>query len=187
MINPLWLAALRRKWPLAGATVVFLVFLLVHGLFFSPTADRYQSAVKDAQQYGLQVEPAVVPEVIPPRVYALLAGNAMPARTAKEEGESGALSASLIEAASRIASRRGMEIVVTEPAPTSQLPHAVIVRTRMRVRTSYAGFTGFLEDLAAHEHLLAVDRFALQPAGGGTLLADLHLSRYILKQSQARP
>jgi hypothetical protein len=187
MINPLWVAAMRRQWPLAGAVVVFLLFLLVQAAFFRPTIDRYEGVMRKAEELGVALEPTSSPEVIPPRVYALLAENALPARTAKEEGDSGVLSASLVETASRLAARRGMDVIVTEPAPTSQQPQSVIVRAHMRVRASHDEFVGFLQDLAAQEHLLAVDRFSLQPSGGGDLLADLYVSRYILKQAPVKP
>ena len=166
MINPLWLAAMRRQWPLVGAVVVFLLFLLVHAVFFRPTADRYQRVVRNAEKLGLSLAPTPGADVIPPRVYALLAENALPASAAKDEGDSGALSASLVETVSRLAARRGMDVIVTEPAPTTQQPQSVIVRAHMRVRATYAEFVGFLEDLSAQEYLMAVDRFSLQPSGG---------------------
>jgi hypothetical protein len=187
VINPLWIAAMRRQWPLAGAIVVFLLFLLVHVAFFRPTADRYQNAMRRAQELGVAFEPTASVEVMPPRVYAAIAENAMPAAKAKDEGDSGALSASLVETVSRLAARRGMDVIVTEPAPTTQQPQSVVVRAHMRVRASYSDFVAFLADLAAQEHLLAVDRFTLQPAGGGEQLVDLYVSRYVLKQAPVKP
>lgn len=187
VINPLWVAEMRRQWPLVGAVVVFLLFLFVHVAFFRPTADRYQKAVRRAGDLGVTFEPSASPEVMPPRVYAALAGNAMPAGQARQEGDSGALSASLVETVSRLAARRGMDVVITEPAPTTQQPQSVIVRAHMRVRATYAEFVGFLADLAGDEHLLAVDRFTVQPAGGSEQLVDLYVSRYILKQEPVKP
>lgn len=187
MINPLWLAAMRRQWPLVGAVIVFLLFLLVHVAFFRPTADRYQQVVQRAEELGVAFEPEASPEAMPPRVYALLAENSLPAGQAQEEGDSGALSASLVEMASRLAARRGMDVVVTEPAPTTQQPQSLIVRAHMRVRASYPDFVAFLADLAAQDHLLAIDRFTVQPAGSGEQSIDLYVSRYILKQAQVKP
>jgi hypothetical protein len=187
MINPLWLAAMRRQWPLVGAVIVFLLFLLAHMAFFRPAADRYQRALRGAERLGLSLEPSAAPEVTPPRVYVLLAENALPAGTAKDQGESGALSASLIESISRLAAQRRMDVIVTEPAPTSQNPQSVIVRSHMRVRCTYAEFVAFLEDLGSQNHLLAVDRFTLQQTGGGEQIADLYVSRYVLKQSPVKP
>jgi len=187
VINPLWVAAMRRHWPLVGAVVVFVLFLLVHVAFFRPTADRYQKVVRKAEELGVALAPAASAEVMPPRVYAMLAENALPAAKAKEDGDSGALSASLVETVSRLAARRGMDVVITEPAPTTQQPQSVVVRAHMRVRASYAEFVGFLADLSAQEHLLAVDRFTLQPTGGGEQLVDLYVSRYILKQAPVKP
>ncbi len=187
VINPLWLAELRRQWPLAGAVALFLVFLLAHVVFFQPTARRYQRAQQNAKEAGLSLDQMATPEVIPPRVYAMLAENALPAAKAKDAGDSGALSASLIETISRLATKRRMAVIVAEPAPTTQQTQSVIVRAHVRLRASYAEFVGFLGDLAATEHLLAVDRFSLQPSGGGDLIADLYVSRYVLKQAPAKP
>jgi len=179
---------MRRQWPLVGAVIVFLVFLLVHAAFFRPTADRYQRAVRNAEKLGMSPEPTDArADMMPPRVYALLAENALPASTAKEEGDSGALSATLVETVSRLAAKRGMDVIVTEPAPTTQQPQSVIVRAHMRVRATYPEFVSFLQDIAAQDHLLAVDRFALQPAGGNDQLVDLYVSRYILKQAPVKP
>ena len=185
VISPHWIAGMRRQWPLVGAVVVFLLFLLVHVVFFRPTAGRYQQAVQRAEELGVAFEPST--EVMPPRVYAMLAENSLPAGKAKDEGDSGSLSASLVETVSRLAARRGMDVVITEPAPTSQNPQSVIVRAHMRVRASYSEFVGFLADLAEQDHLLAVDRFTLQPASGGDHFVDLYVSRYILKQAPVKP
>lgn len=187
VVNPLWVAAIRRQWPLAGALAVFLVFLLVHASLFRPAADRYQTALKKAQGLGLSLDPSAASPLVPPRVYALLAANALSAGAAKEQGDSGALSASLIEEVTRLAARRRMAVQVTEPGPTSQQPQAAIVRAHLRATCSYPQFLGFLEDLAAGDRLLAVDRFSLQPAGGTDVVVDLFVSRYVLKQAPVKP
>jgi hypothetical protein len=187
VVNPLWVAAMRRQWPLAGAAGVFLVFLLVNATLFRPAADRYQAALKRAADLGLSLEPTSASAVVPPKVYALLASNALPSAVAKENGDSGALSASLIEAVSRLAANRRMEIQITEPGPTSQQPQATVVRAHLRATSTYATFLGLLEDLAASDKLLAVDRFTLQPAGPSDVAVDLYVSRYILKQAPVKP
>jgi len=187
VINPLWVAAMRRQWPLVGAVVTFLVFLLVHVTLFRPAADQYRSALRDAQRLGLSIEQATAPEVIPPKVYAMLADNAIPANVAKESGDSGTLSASLIEDVTRMAAARHMEIVVTEPGPTAQQQQSMIVRAHLKVRARFADLLGLLEDLTRGDKLYAVDRFSVQPTGDSTLMIDLYLSRYILKQVAVRP
>lgn len=186
VINPLWLAAMRRQWPLVGAVTLFLVFLVVHATLFRPAANRYQDAVRRAQSLGLSLEPSDA-TLIPPRVNAILAANALPAAVARENGESGALSAGLIETVSRIAARQRIDILVTEPGPTSQQPQAAVVRAHLRGTGTYAAFLGFLEDLAGNEQLFAIDRFSLQPGPGSSILIDLHVSRYVLKQAPATP
>ena len=37
VINPLWIAEARKQWPLVGAVLIFIGFLLVHQLIFAPT------------------------------------------------------------------------------------------------------------------------------------------------------
>ena len=186
VINPIWVAAIRRQWPLVGAVALFLVFLLVNATLFRPAANRYQAAVRRAQSLGLSLEPSAS-TLIPPRVSAMLAANALPASVARENGESGALSAGLIEAVSRLAAQRRLNVQLTEPGPTSQQPQAAVVRAHLRAIGTYEAFLGFLEDLAAHERLLAVDRFSLQPGAAGSIIIDMHVSRYILKQAPVTP
>ena len=183
VINPLWIAEARKQWPLVGAVFVFLGFLLVHQLVFAPTADRYQRALARAGELGLSLDPNDTPQMVPPRVNALLSDNAMRSDEAKRQGDSGALSAALLQDVSTIVRRHGLEVIVTEPGPTTQQGRSVQVRAQFRLRGPYASFVAFLGDLATDSRLYAVDRFSLQPAGGSNQIIELDVSRYILKYS----
>jgi hypothetical protein len=183
VINPLWTAAMRRQWPLVGAVILFLFFTLAHMLAFEPTVARYQRAVSRADKLGIPVDPLEHSQVVPPRVFALLAENAMPAADARREGDSGALGAAMLEEMTRLAGRAGLEVLVTEPGPVIQSANSVHVRAHMRVSGTYSEFVAFLRSLAQNERLYGVDRFTLQAGEGGGQLIDVWVSRYLIKHS----
>lgn len=184
VINPLWLAAMKRQWPLVGAIFLFLLFTLVHVLAFQPTVARYEQAVRRAGELGVSEDPATTTQVMPPRVFAMLAENAMAPADAQRDADSGAMSAALLEDLTRIASRQGLEVLSTEPGPVVQAANAVHVRARLQLAGDYFEFVGFLRALAQSGRLYAVDRFSFQSSSRGDLV-EVWLSRYVLKQSGA--
>lgn len=184
VINPLWLAEARRQWPLVGAIILFIAFMFVHQFFFSPTAARYERALARATELGLALDPNDSPQVVPPRVFALLTDNAMDAREARRQGDSGALGASLLADLSEIVRHSDLEIVVAEPGATTQQNNSVVARAHLRLRGSYDDFVAFLGSLATDGRLYGVDRFSVQPTSGRDQVFEIWLSRYILKQSE---
>lgn len=182
-MDPILLAQLRKNWQVACAGAIFLVFLFVHFFVLTPTAHRYQSKLKQATSIGLALDPGATPRLIPPRVVAFLTDNALSPAEAQERGDSGGLTSALLEVLSRTSNRHGMQIVATEPGPTTQEPQAVLVRAHLRIQCSYPEFLGFLEDLNSGGDLIAVDRFSFQGGGARRHLLEIWVTRYMLKQS----
>lgn len=186
-MNPIVREALRRQWPLFGALGLFLVFALAHTLTFLPTATRYESTLKRAGEMGLAFDPDQMPQTLPPRVFALLADNAIPAAVATERAASGALTANLLDDLNKRVAANGMEVLVTEPGPVTQMPHSVQVRAHLKIRCRYPQFTALLGDLGRSGSLIAFDRFTLLPNESGTEILEVWVSRIILKQDERTP
>jgi hypothetical protein len=185
-MDPVLLAQLRRQWPLVGAVLVFVIFVLVHFIVFQPSLSHYRASLRKAGDMGLSLEPAQAPRMMPARVFALLSDNALPTETAEAQGNSGELTASLIAEVSRLAGKHGMEVAATEPGATTQQPRSVQVRAHVRVNGSYGEFVGFLDDLSRSGRLISVDKFSLTATEPGRHLLDLWVTRYVLKQSRDR-
>ena len=183
VINPFVLEAVRRQWPVLGALVVLVGITVSQALVFSPMARRYDAAIKSAGALGLAPDPDQMPETIPPRLFALIADNALPPATAQERASSGALTASLIEDVNRLATRRGMDLVLTEPGTVTQQLTSVQAHAHLRIRCRFRDFTGLLDDIARSGTLMAVDRFTLEPIDGGRITLELWVSRCVLKQT----
>jgi hypothetical protein len=187
ILNPVLAATLRRHWPLVGAVGFFAVFWLAHQFLFEPAARRYQESIKQASDLGLPLDLSRAPVVIPPRVLALVAENALPAQEAQELGTSGQLTARLLEDLTRAMNASGLEVLATQPGTVTQQPRYVQVRAYVKVRGRYREIVGVMESLAEGKHLMALDRFSLMPEGdGGAILADLWLSRLVLKQERRK-
>jgi len=186
MMNPLLIAQIRRHWQLVGAVLVFAVFLVMHLAVFQPVAARYQRTLRLARVLGLALDPAQSPHMIPPRVLALLSVNSLPAAVAQEQGSSGALTASLLEAITQLINQHGMRVIATEPGTTAAQPRAVLVRAHLRVECSYGEFVSFLDGLDRSGTLIALDRFSLSGGASGRYVLDLWVTRYILKQTEGR-
>lgn len=182
-MNPL-AVALRRNRALFGAVVILVVFMLAHQFVFLPAAQRYERAVRQGAELGLSLDASPSSVLLPPRVFARVADNALTEQQALEDGNSGVLTAKLLEEATRIVSQNGMEVVMTEPGPVTQQSRNVQVRAHLRVRGRYAQIVGLFDALARHRMLLAVDRFNAT-AGSGRLELDLWMSRYVLKREPA--
>jgi type II secretion system (T2SS) protein M len=186
MINPLWATTLRNFWPLFGAIAIFVVLNVSEQVWFQPTVHRYQAALKAADELGMPLDPRHAPAVLPPRLFALLTDNSLPAADAVEQGNSGALTAQLLEEMTDLVSRHGMRVTVTEPGPVSLQDQAVQVRAHLRAHCSYDEMLTLLADLSASQKLISLERFALTAEGEGGESLDLWVSRYVLKQSGAR-
>jgi len=186
LISPVALAQLRRHWQLVGSVLVFAVFAVVHLLVFQPSAQRYRDTLKRAADLGLALDPTSPPPMMPPRVLALLANNALPVTAAGMERESGALTAALLEDLTQLTTKHAMQVLATEPGVTIQEAHAVQVRAHLKIRCSYAEFVAFLNDMSRSNRLIAVDRFDLVSGAGAQPVLDLWVTRYILKQTEGR-
>ena len=186
MMNPVWAASLRRHWTTVGALGLFLAFNLTHLLGFRPSAQRYEAALKKAGDMGLALRPEAAPAVLPPRVFALLTDNALPAGAALNQGNSGALTAELLGDLTRLTSKHGIDALLTEPGPVTQQPQSVQVRAHLKLRCKYPEFVAFLDDLSRGRTLLAVDRFTVTALPSGGEMIEVWVSRYILKQEQGR-
>jgi hypothetical protein len=184
MINPIWVAVLRRHWPLIGALGIYAVFTLTHQFLFLPAAQRYQRAVKQASDLGMPLNPGSAPAMLPPRLFALLSDNALPAAEAQEQGNSGELTAQLLEDLTTLMSRHGIQVIATEPGTVSQQPNSVQIRAHLRLRCTYHAYLTMLEDLARSNKLFAIDRFMLDADETGNQSIEVWVSRYILKRSQ---
>jgi hypothetical protein len=186
MLNPLLVARLRKNWPLVGAGLVFLLFLVIHLAMFQPAASRYRVALKQATDLGITMDPNETPRLMPPRVFALLSDNSLPAADATQKGNSGTLASNLLEDVTRLTSRAGMDVMVTEPGATAQQAKSVQVKAYLRVSCRYPQFVQFLDDLSRSGTLISVDRFALISATPGRQVLDLWVTRFIIKQTGTR-
>jgi hypothetical protein len=188
MTNPVLRETLRRQWPLIGAVVVGVVFAASHFLVFLPAAGRYEAALKRAGDMGVAFDPSQQRQALPPRVFALLTDNAMPASMLDAGAASGTITASLLDDLNKRVGAHGMDVLVTEPGPVTQQASSVQVRAHVKARCRYSELTAFLDDLARSGSLMAVDRFTLQPSeNGGSEIVELWVSRSVLKQPEATP
>lgn len=185
MIDPVSKAFLRRQWTLVAAVIVFLLFVLSELLWFRPVVKRFDAVLKQGKEMGMAVDPNQAPAVLPPRVFALLVDNTLPAAAAQEQGSSGALTAKLLEDLTELTSRLGIQVLATEPGSITQQPGSVQVRAHLKLRCRYNQFLALLDDLANGARLYSIDRFTLndEPTGGESL--EIWVSRYLLKQGSA--
>jgi len=186
MLSPIVAAQLRRNWPLVGAAIAFVLFLMIHLALFLPAASRYRSALKQASDLGMSLDPTETPRIMPPRVFALLSDNSLPAAEAVQRSNSGTLASNLLEDVSRLMSKVGMDVMATEPGATAQQTKTVQVRAYLRVSCTYPQFVQFLDELSHSGTLISVDRFTLVSSAPGRRVLDLWVSRLILKQTGAR-
>ena len=163
LIGPLQAAELRRHWLVFLAGAVFLLFMVAHQGCFRPTVNRYQNLVKQAGELGLSLDPGSNSAILPPRVFALVSDNSVPASVAQEEENAGTLTAEFLNDLTRLTSARGLDIIVTEPVPSTQQLNSVQVRAHLRLRCRYDQFVALLDDLARGPKLNSVDRFNLMP------------------------
>jgi hypothetical protein len=181
-MNPLLLSQLRKQWPLVAAVAVFLFFLLAHLLVFQPGMKRYRNALKQAGDLGIALDATSAPKIMPTRVFTLVSTNAMPEAIADAQGNSGELTASLLEEVTHLANQQGIDVQATEPGATSNLPHAIQVRAHVKARCSYPEFVAFLDQLDRKGRLISIDRFSLTNDSPGRQQLELWVTRYVLKQ-----
>jgi len=184
LINPVLSAQIRRNWQVVVSIIVFVLFVLVHLVIFRPNSQRLVTGLKRAGDLGLALDPDRSPPVMPPRVLALVTDNALPASSAS--AESGTLTADLLEELTQLTTRRGMQVLVTDPGTTAIEAKAVQVRAHLRIRCSFGQFIAFLDDLGGSNRLISVDRFALVAGESSRDILDLWVTRYILKQASGR-
>jgi len=183
-MNPILLATLRRNWPLVGAVGLFVVFTITHQFLFEPAARRYQAAVKRASDLGMAVDPTQAQAMMPPRVFALVADNALPSPEAIELGNSGVLTARLLEDLSRTVGEHGLEVLVTQPGSVTQQTRSVMVRAYVKLRGRYGQVVSLFDALAKSGRLVSIDRFSMSPDGTGHMDVDLWVTRLVLKQDR---
>jgi hypothetical protein len=183
-MNPILAATLRRNWPIVGAIGFFVLFWLGNQLFFRPAAKRYAVAYQQAIDLGLALDPSRAAAMLPPRVFALVADNTLVAAQAQEQGNSGVLTAKLLEELTRSIHDHGMDVVATEPGAVTQQSRSVQVRAYLKVHGRYGQLVSLLDDLAHRRELIALDRFTLSAPPNSPEVLELWVSRYILKQDK---
>jgi hypothetical protein len=186
VMNPIWAAALRRQWAALLALLVLVVFLVVHQLWFRPTATRYARSLKEAADLGMALDPDQMPKLIPPRLFALVSQNSLPLRVAQDEAASGNLTAEFVGELSQIMERRGVHVLSTEPAPMTQDDNSVQVRGHVRASCRYPELVGLFDELATSQRLISVDRLNAVPEDNGTISLEVWASRFILKAGGKR-
>ncbi len=179
-MSPLMEQTLRRLWPAIGALAILGLLTAVDTLWFRPTASRYTRVLKQATAIGMPLDPNQMPRIMPPRVFALVADNSMPAIQAQEAANSGALTSEFLGDLTQRVGRRGMTVISTEPGITTQDPDMVELRAHLRLRGRYPDFVLLLDDLAHDQRLFGVDRFTITP-DESSVLVELWVSRLVLK------
>ena len=180
-MNPMLEASLRRHWATIVAVAILAVFTLVHQLWFGPTAQRYARALKAATDLGMPLDPNDLPRIMPPRLFACIANNSLPAAKAQEAASSGQLTAELLGDLNDRMNRRNITVTGTDPGATTNGERSILVRAHVRAHGHYPDFVMLLDDLARDSRLYAVDRFTITPDGTGGVYVELWASRLVLK------
>ena len=180
-MNPMLEATLRRNLPVIIAIVVFALFTIVHQLWFEPTAARYARTIKQATDLGMPLDPNNMPRVMPPRLFAIIADNSLPAAQAQDQANSGSLTAEFLGELTQRMGQRNLAVVSTDPAPTTQDVRSIQLRAHVRMRGRYQDVLLFLDDLARDKRLFGVDRFNVVPEDNGMVNVELWASRLVLK------
>ena len=185
-MSPLTIRSLLRShWPVLGALLILVVFLLVNQLWFAPTAKRYEAALKRATAAGMPLDPNQLPRIVPPRIFALVADNTLPASDAQDAANSGTLTAQFIGELTEVMSRRGLRVTTTEPGPLTQDGRVIQVRAHVRAKGRFTDFVNVLDDLARDKRLYGVDRFTVNPETMAEINVELWMSRLILKGTKS--
>ena len=180
-MNPIAETWLRRQWPALVAVALLALLTLVHQLWFRPTAQRYARALKQATEMGMPLDPAQMPRIMPPRLFAHVADNSLPQARAQDAANSGQLTAEFIGELSERMSRRGLAVTSTEPGSTTNSERTIQLRAHVRARGRYADFVMLLDDLARDTRLYGIERFTLIPDAAGGVAIELWASLLVLK------
>jgi len=184
-MDPAWSSLARKNWQGLAALTVLAVFAAGHATVFRPTLAGYRAAVRRATQLNMPLDPTDAAPVASARIVNLLAGNSLTPGVAEEQGTSGALTAGLLDEATRLAARSGLQVVATEQGLVSQLPGSVQVHAHLKLKGRYAGFVNLLGALANSGSLLAVDRFRIRGTSDGAQDIEVWLSQLILKRTRS--
>jgi hypothetical protein len=182
-MDPIQVAWVRRHWQVVGAIAVLVAFSVLHLLWFGPTLARYKRAQRDGSALGMSLDQGEAAPMLPPRLFALISDNSLPAAAATEQSASGALTADLLGDLNRRAGAHGIEVLMSEPGLVTQQGEYVLVGAHLRMRGPYGGFVALLDDLASSRRLLSVEKFSLSPNDAGLAQIDLVVSRCVLKRA----
>jgi len=181
-VNPLFLATLRRNWQLFGAAIVLLILVVLHAVFFVPTERRYARAVKSLGGVDAVLDPSQGPPPVPPRVFAMIAQNAMTEEEMMRRSASGQLTVMMLQELSALASRSGLTVTLSEPGLVAPLATRTEARVHLRIRGNYRQLVSYLRALETSGQLYDLERYQIAEAGGTDLIIDLFLIRIMLKQ-----
>src|SRR6185436_4641797 len=120
LIPPLWVPVLRRHRQVFAAVAIFVLFFVGNQLLFRPMAQRYSRALKNAADIGMALDPDKNPRLMPPRLFAFISQNTRTAREAQDAANSGSLTAEFLGDLTQLMSRRGLQVLSTEPGPMTQ-------------------------------------------------------------------
>lgn len=178
---------LRRNWRVTGAIAAFVVFTVIHFLFFLPAAGRYRRALDQVGGLEAVFNPSRASPLLPPRLFALITSQSLTPQDASERGGSGALGVVLLEELGRVAGQAGLEIVSSDPGVVAQQPLSVQIRAQLKLRGRYPQIVQFFDDLADSGSLLLVDHFKITPVSETTDELEISVSRLYLKKAATRP
>jgi len=184
-MNPILTASLRRQWRLLGAIAVLAVLVVLHVLWFLPTAERYVRAAKTLGPSAV-LDPVNASPLLPPRVFSFVSGNSLPQSVASERSTSGQLTVALIEELSALAGQNGLTITMSEPGAVTPTATMIDVRVHLRVRGGYRQMVAFLDAVQEDGHIYGVERYQIQGGDGDPLQLELWLTRLFLKQPAGR-
>ncbi len=173
----------RRHWQVTIVIAVFALFSGVHAAVFGPALVRYRATVRRAAELGMPLDPESQPPGAPAVVLALLGDNSLNAALAEQQGNSGALTAGLLDEATGLAARSGLAVLSTDQGLVTQLSGSVQVRAHLRMRGTYAGFVRFLDATAGSRTLLSVDRFTMNAPAAGAAEIEVWLTQLVLKRT----
>lgn len=186
-MDPLLANRLRQSWPVFAAFALLVGFLLVDSLVFHPLASRFHTGLRNAGALGAAFAPDQTVPPLPPRVFALLAENSMPAAQAEAQGQNGQLAAHLMQDLSQVAGRHDLELVVTEPGVLTSQSGSLQVRAHLRLRGRYPSIVAFMDDLSRSGRLYRIERMSIVPGDNGRHDMELHVERLVLKRAKGKP
>ena len=143
-------------------------------------------ATKNAEALGFALDPSKAPQLVPPRAYALLSRNSLPAAALSQQANSGAMASELVTDITRLVVKHGMEVVLIEPGATSEETNWARTQAHLKLTCSYPQFVALLDDLARSGQIVTIEKFNLNARESGTRDLDMWVSRLVIKQSGRR-